>query len=222
MKKQLLGAATAALLVGAIPNAQAVATLGFQLDSSSVIFCADQTTCDDNPILGAVSYNDTIGGVVIHVTTGFTKPIVNGNPLIDLNSISVVAQGAHELRIAFSETDFTAQGRFSGAFGGTLNGADATVSAQSFYDAGNNLFTAGAAMELLGPFSGPSFNGTLLDGAAPSGPYSVSLLLVLNTSASQDTTFSGDFAVNVPEPTTLALLGLGLLAFGFGSRRQAV
>ena len=222
MKQQLLNVASAALLLGTIPSAHAVATLGFSLDGGAAIFCADQATCDDNPILGAVSYNDTIGGVVIHVTTGFTKPIVDGNPLIDLNSISVVAQGAHQVEIGFSETGFTAQGLFSGAFGGTLNGAGATVSAQGFYDAGNNLFVAGTAMELMGPFSEPSFDDTFLDGAAPNGPYSVSLLLVLNTSASEDTTFSGDFAVNVPEPTTLALLGLGLLAFGFGWRRQAV
>lgn len=225
MKHPFIGAAAAALLVGlgTLPVAHAVPTLRLTADGSTTVTCADGDVCDANPLAGAVTFVGSVGVYILNVTTGASKPLlVGGNPLMDLNSIDITAPNTvstNTLVIEFSDTSFVLPGTFTGEFGGVLSsGEGATVVATAFFDAGNGLFSQATAMGLIGPFGPGPFAGTFTDGLAPAGLYSVTEVITLRTVGASN--FSGDFEVNVPEPTTLALLGLGLLGFAATRRRR--
>ena len=216
IKERIAGTTLAALLLAAAPAAQAVATLSFQLDGGATTLCADGDACDVNAGVGVVTFVTAAGPVTVNVTTGLSQPTLTGDPLIDLNFV-VNITGDHELIIGFSDTDFSAGGTFTSTFGGTLNGTGSTISAEGFYDAGNALFADTTSMGSIGPFGPGAFSGSLADGNAPAGSYSVTQYITIDTGANGGTA-SGDFAISVPEPTTLALIGLGLFAFGMRRR----
>ena len=225
MKQGLIGAAAAALLFGVPPVAYGAPILSFSLDGGAAITCADQdASCDVNAAAGSVTFVDAIGDFTVNITTGTSAPILTGgDPLIALNSVDIqTTGGAHTLVIALSDTGFDEQGQFKLEFGGTLSGGDASVQANAFVDAANTLFAQTTAIGQVGPFSASlsAFSGNTVDGDAPGGPFSVTQVLTLTTTGTLPTIFQGSFEVNVPEPATLALVGLGLLAFGIRRVRQ--
>ena len=223
MKERFISAALAAVLCGAVCAAHAAPTLSLSFDGGAAITCADgNPLCDVNGEAGVVQISQSLGAFVVNATTGISKPLLSGgSPLMDLASLNVqVLGGAHTLVIKFSDTDFDLYGgRLKMVYGGTLIGAGGSFSHAAYYDAGNALWGQG---ELIGQVAyGASlegFGGSIDGGWSPDGLYSVTEVLTINTAGK--TTFSGDFAVNVPEPTTLALLGLVLLGFAAAYRRR--
>jgi hypothetical protein len=221
MKHTFVQTAMAAGLLGLLPAAHAVPTLSFSVDGGAAITCADGAGCDANPNAGVVTLNQSLGDFSVNVTTGLSKPILTGgSPLMDLNTVNVQIWGdPHTLQIKFSDTGFDIYGgRIGTTYGGTLNGTGASVQYGAYYDAGNALFGEGAPIGTAGSGSGP-FSGSADGGLSPNELYSVTEVLTLKTGGGL-TVFSGDFAVNVPEPGTLALIGLALLGFAVVYRRR--
>jgi hypothetical protein len=222
MKHTLVHAAMAVGLLGGVQAAYAIPTLSLSTDGGAAISCADGAACDINPLAGVVTFSQSLGDFAVNVTTGLSKPILTGgNPLMDLNTVNIqVWGGARTLQIAFSDTGFDIYGgRIVMEYGGTLSGTGASFEHSAYYDAGNTLFGEGTLIGQLGQYQPGGFSGAVDGGESPNAPYSVTEILTLRTAGGL-TVFSGDFEVNVPEPTTLALLAISLIGFATVRRRR--
>jgi len=231
MRHPILAAVAAAFLLGTVSAAHAVATLSLSANGGAATFsCADGAACDTGVAGdGVVNFNGMLGAFVVNVTTGITKPTLTGVPpfgLMDLNTVNVLSANGGQLEIMFSDTGFMQAGQLFGDFGGTLTSASgSTITGLAYFDAANVLSDAvtglsGTATEFcgIGPFGPGAFSGSCALQPTPSAPYSLTTVFQLNMTSAGS--FSGDFAVRIPEPTTLALLGLGFAFAGFWSRRR--
>ena len=192
-------------------------------DGSTTVTVVDGGANDSNPAVGAITYVGTVGtNWTTNVTTGLSKPNQIVPELMDLNSVNATSLGAGSLTVMLTDTDFdlgTFDGLLVAAIGGTV-AAGGSIDYDAWADAGNAEFGMTTSI-LSGSHSSPptAFADSGAAAFSATGLFSATLQTVLTHT--RVGTSSYDFALRVPEPGTLALLGLGLAGLGFGVRRKA-
>ena len=235
MKKLGLILVMFVLVMGFSSSAYALATISL-FDSAVMgapVLIEDGGLFDADGMLdGNVTYIEAVSGLLggsgsifstVVVTTGLTTLGPPGFPRLDLNNISVSSTGAGTLTIGFSDDSFTFSPVLNGwnaLIGGTTNG---TISYSALLDDGpGGMLFSGVSLGSTGVLGPGLVGGSFASSLTPTaGMYALTqFVTITHTAGGQASSFNAELTA-APEPTTLVLLGFGLLGVGYLGRRKS-
>jgi len=239
MKNHYLVAGVLAVALAALASFPAHATLQVAANFGGTTFlCVDNTACDTNLSTGTIQIaNQTIGGVTVNgsVQTSVGTP-ANPNPQDILNTSSLNLINTLGIAVLYtvtiSDTNFaapvtqfaaTTAGTWQNAIGSTAQTrlwADATnqQGADSINDTPGILLDNFTSTALLSADSYSHNASGVFNSAAP---FSITEQVTGSLSANAQLINRGQTAIleNVPEPASMTILGVGLLALAAFRRK---
>lgn len=171
------------------------------------------TSADSLAGAGIIGYSGAVGGFIVNVTTGISKPLI-GPYAIDLNSVSVSGT-AGTLTIGLIDTDFVVPGNGLYTLLSELGGAtDGIVGSATGGALDSNAEIGFSADTLQGPFGAGPFSGADRADVFLNGSFSLNTVVTITHSgAGQITSFNHKLSV-VPEPGSCAVLFVVTCLFG--------
>jgi len=161
-----------------------------------------------------------IGSWIANGTTGLANPLI-GDPWInalDLNSVNM-SGGEGQLTIMLTNTDYVGSDDMSRYLTGVGGNTTGNVLFQSYLDTTNTAFGMETLLDETGIMSGFGFSSKNGGYVMMSDLYSLTTVATITHSSANS--FTGfNYAIKVPEATSLTLFSIGLLGLGFTRRRK--
>lgn len=187
------------------------------------IIVTDNGVGDANATLGIITASFAFGTLTGLVNTSFSKPII-GSPADPILDMTFSVSGTGIVYMYASDNGFTGVGTITGGVDG--NSTDTAMVEIGIFGANNNVDpvsggTPGNFLCTSPTVTGSPFHAGCTTGVvgSPTNPYQLTIGLFVDNVTPGLTT--GDYNARIPEPATLALLGLGLAGLGFARRKQA-
>jgi hypothetical protein len=218
----------AAILFLAAPSANALMVI--QISSGGITeTITDEDLRDLAPGLeGIISAPVlSVNGWTIVTTAGISNSHLDESiDSLDLVSLSMTSGSSisdpktiDPLTIKLTSTGYTKGDSVVGTVSGVGGTTDGSVSFQSYLDTSNTAFGEGTLLADSGNLTGYAFSYAKSRGVQTSSMYSLTAVATIFHDKIGNLT-SFDFGIKVPEPATLALLGIGLILIGFAGKNK--
>ncbi|MBL8520714.1 MAG: PEP-CTERM sorting domain-containing protein [Betaproteobacteria bacterium] len=211
MLKQITASAAFALVFCTGTPAHAALILKLDAGGGNSVTITDGGVGDLDSSSGAVSWFGSLGSWIFNFTAGISNsPALSGPAILNLVSFNATSRRGGTLTISLMETGLTQPAGPSMLASTSVTGS--TSGTAQFTSLFNNV-----ASGSFGPYTG-AFNGTTHATVDTTGGFTLTHVATISHSNAGSTGFS--MVTNVPEPGTLALFGIGLVALGWVARTR--